>query len=103
MYWFSIGLQAQPRVTHLNTSEASVFAPFLWLDTAKRPYYVNDSSYTVNTFRVQVENGLENVFFFWIFRWFQSSLTYHDSCGPHWRLRSYSCQALEGYKLKAEC
>ena len=30
------------------------------------------------------------------------SLTY-DSCGPRWRLRSYSSQASEGYKLKAEC
>ena len=43
------------------------------------------------------------MFYFWIFRWFQSSLTYHDSCGPHWWLRSYSSQASEGYKLKAEC
>ena len=43
------------------------------------------------------------MFCFCIFRWFQSSLTYHDSCGPQWRLRSYSSQASEGYKLKAEC
>ena len=43
------------------------------------------------------------MFSFCIFRWCQSSLTYHDSCGPHWRLRSYSSQASEGYKLKAEC
>ena len=43
------------------------------------------------------------MFSFCIFRWFQSSLTFHDSCGPHWRLRSYSSQASEGYKLKAEC
>ena len=28
-----------------------------------RQYYVNYSSYTVNAFRVQVENGLENVLF----------------------------------------
>ena len=48
--------------------------------------------YTVNVFRVQVENGLENVLFLH-FRWFQSSLTYHDSCGPHWRLHSYSSHA----------
>ena len=39
---------------------------------------------------------------FYIVRWFQSSLTY-DICGPHWWLRSCSCQASEGYKLKAEC
>ena len=43
------------------------------------------------------------MFSFCIFHWFQSSLTFHDSCGPHWRLRSYSSQASEGYKLKAEC
>ena len=51
-YWFSIGLQAQPRLTHINISEV-----------ATQPYYVNYSSYTVNAFRVQVENGLENVLF----------------------------------------
>ena len=101
-YWFSIGLQAQLRLTHLNINEASFFACFLWLEADTRPYYINYISYTVNAFHVLVENGLEN-FFFCIFRWFQSSLTYHDSCGPHWRLRSYSSQALEGYKLKAEC
>ena len=39
---------------------------------------------------------------FCIFRWFQSCLTYHDISGPHWWLCSYSSQALEGYKLKAE-
>ena len=50
-------------LTHLNISEASFFARFLWLDAATRPYYVNYSSYTVNAFRVHVENGLENVFF----------------------------------------
>ena len=43
------------------------------------------------------------VFSFCIFDWFQSSLTYHDSFGPHWRLRRYSSRELEGYKLKAEC
>ena len=32
--------------------------------------------------------------------WFD---VYHDSCGPHWRLRRYSSQASEWYKLKAEC
>ena len=101
-YWFSIGLQAQPRLTHLNISEASFFARFLWPDAATLPCCVNYSSHTVNAFRVQVENGLENVFFL-LFRWFQSSLTYHDSCGPNWRLRSYSSQASEEYKLKAKC
>ena len=97
---FSIGPEAQPRLTHLNISEASLFARFLWLDANTRSYYVNSSSYTVNT--VQVKNGLENVFFLH-FCWFQCSLTYHDSCGPHWRLRSYSNKASDGYKLKAEC
>ena len=97
-----MGVQAQPRLTHLKISKASFFLHFLWLDSATRPWYVNYSSYTVKAFRVQVENGLEKVFFL-PFRWFQSSLTYHDSCGPHWRLRSYSSQASEGYKLKAEC
>ena len=42
------------------------------------------------------------MFSFCIFRRFQSSLTYHNSCGPHWWLRSYSSQASEGCKLKAE-
>ena len=37
-----------------------------------------------------------------IFRWFQSSSTYHDSCGPHWRLRSYSSQASEGKEWKGK-
>ena len=60
---FSVGLQAQLRLTHLNLNEASFFARFLWLDAATRPYHINCSSYTVNAFRVQVENGLENVFF----------------------------------------
>ena len=41
--------------------------------------------------------------FRWKTVWFQSSLTYHDSCGPHWWLRSYSSQASEGYKFKVEC
>ena len=44
-------------------SEASFFARFLWLDVATRPYYINYNSYTVNAFRVLVENGLEDVFF----------------------------------------
>ena len=89
------------RLTHLKLSEASFFARFLWLDAATRLCYVNYSSYRVNAFRVQVGNGLENVFFL-PFRWFQSSLTYHDRCGPHWRLRSYLSQASEGYELKDE-
>ena len=46
---------------------------------------------------------VRKMFSFRIFRWFQSSLTYYDICGPHWWLRSYSSQASEGYKLKAEC
>ena len=43
--------------------EASFFARFLWLDAATRSYYVIYSSYTVNSFRVQEENALENVLF----------------------------------------
>ena len=35
------------------------------------------------------------MFSFCAIRWFQSSLTYHDICGPHWGLRSYSSQASE--------
>ena len=57
---------------------------------------------TFNAFRLQVENGLENIFSLH-FCWSQSRLTYYDSCGPNWRLRSYSSQASEGYKLNAEC
>ena len=51
------------QLTHLNINESSFFARFLSLDAASRPYYINYSSYRVNAFRVQVENGLENVFF----------------------------------------
>ena len=43
------------------------------------------------------------MFSFCIFHWFQSSLTYHDICGPHWWLCSYSSQASAACKLKAEC
>ena len=77
----------------------------LWLDAATRPYYTSTKVLTQsNAFRVQVENGLDDITFsFCIFRWFQSSLTYHDICGPHWWLRSYSSQASAGCKLKAEC
>ena len=61
-YWFSIGLQAQPRLTNLNINEASFFACFLWLEAATWPYYVNYSSYTVNPFRVQMEKSIGNFF-----------------------------------------
>ena len=71
---------------------------FRALSVARRSYtailYINESSYTVNDFRVQVENSLDDVFFLHGF---------NDICGPHWWLRSYSSQASEGYKLKAEC
>ena len=46
---------------------------FRALSVARRGYtailYINESSYTVNAFRVQVENGFEDVFFLY-FRWF---------------------------------
>ena len=58
-----MGLQAQPRLTHLNTSKASLLAGLLWLEAGTRPYYINYSSHPVNALHVQVENGLENVFF----------------------------------------
>ena len=92
----SIDLQAQRRLTHLKINEASFFARFLWLNAATRPHYVNNSSYTVNACRVQVENGLENVF---LLHFLLVSIQF----GPHWWLRSYPSQALEVYKLKAEC
>ena len=65
MYWsiYIINSVDKTKFLHLNISEASFFARFLWLDAAARPYYINYSSYTVNAFRVQVENGLEDVFF----------------------------------------
>ena len=62
-FWFWIGLQMQPRLTHLNINKPSFFACFLWLEAVTRPYYINYSSYTVNAFCVHVENGLENAFF----------------------------------------
>ena len=87
------------RLTHLNIREASFFALFLWLDAATRPFYINYISYTVNAFRVQVGNGLEDV----LFLHFSLVSIQFDSCGPHWWLRSYSSQTSEGYKLKAAC
>ena len=56
---------------------------------------------TVNA-RVQVET-IWKIFSFCIFCRSQSSLTYYDSCGPHWWQHSYSSEASEGYILKAEC
>ena len=44
--------------------EASFSARFLWLDAATRPYYMSTKVLTQsNAFRVQVENGLDDVFF----------------------------------------
>ena len=63
-YWFSMGLQAQPRWPHVNISVASFFARFLWLDAVTRPYYISTKVLTQSrAFRAQVENGLEDVFF----------------------------------------
>ena len=40
-----------------------IFARFVWLDAATRPYYISTKVLTQsNAFRVQVENGLD-VFF----------------------------------------
>ena len=86
-------------LTHLNISEASFFARFLWLDAATRPYYINYSSYTVNAFRVQVENGWK-MFSFCIFRSVWHIMISVVHAGGY---ASYSSQASEGYKLKAEC
>ena len=95
-------MQAQPWLSHLKISEVSFFARFLWLDAATRPYYINYSSYTVNAFRVQVEKRFGKCFFS---AFSLVSIQFDISrsgCGPHLRLRSYSSQASEGYKLKAE-
>ena len=102
-YWFSIGLQAPPRLTHLNINKASFSARFLWLDMATQPYYINYSSYTVTAFCVQVENSLEDVFFLHFSLVSIPVRHYHDTCGPQWWLCSYLSQVSEGYKLKAEC
>ena len=51
--------------------------------------YVNYSSYRVNAFRVLRWKTVWKMLSLCIFRWFQSSFTYHDSCGPHWWLRSW--------------
>ena len=49
---------------HKRIREASFFALFLWLDAATRPYYISTKVLTQsNAFRVQVENGLDDVFF----------------------------------------
>ena len=51
---------------------------------------------TVDAFPVQVR--FEKYFFLAFFAGFNPGLV-----RTHWWLRSYSSQALEGYKLKAEC
>ena len=50
-------------MTHISINEASFSTRFRWLDATTRPYYINYSCYKVNAFRVQVKNGLQNVFF----------------------------------------
>ena len=41
-----------------------IFRTFLWLDAATRPYYISTKVLTQsNAFHVQVENGLNDVFF----------------------------------------
>ena len=58
---------------------------------------------TVDAFRVQVENGLENIFFLH-FSLVSIQVWHHITVvRTHWWLRSYSSQALEGYESKAEC
>ena len=47
-----------------------IFARFLWLDAATRPYCINYSSYTVNAFHVQVEKGLKDFFLSAVFAGF---------------------------------
>ena len=54
-----------------------------------------------DAFRVQVENGFENIFFL-LFHRFQSRFDIHSFGQDH--TGGYaSSQASEGYKLKAEC
>ena len=84
-------LQAQA-----NKIEASFLTHFLWLTAATQPSTIVTQS-TLFVFRWKT---VWKMFSFCIFRWFQSSLTYHDSCGLHWPLHSYSSQESEGYKLK---
>ena len=41
-----------------------IFPSFLWLGAVTRPYHISTKVLTQsNAFRVQVENGLEDVFF----------------------------------------
>ena len=51
----------------MNSPEHKRGFIFRELSVAQRGYtailYINESSYTVNAFRVQVENGLDDVFF----------------------------------------
>ena len=51
----------------MNSPERKRGFIFRALSVARRGYtailYINESSYTVNAFHVQVENGLEDVFF----------------------------------------
>ena len=84
-------------------NEASFFACFLWLDAAVHVHGHTTSTMvlTQSTLFVFRWKTVWKMFSFCSFRWFQSSLTYHDSSCPHCWLRSYSGQASEGYKLKA--
>ena len=88
-------LQAQPRWTHLNIGSTRLHGHTIY----QRKFL---HSQTLFVFRWKT---VWKMFSLCIFRWFQSSLTYHDddTCGPHWWLRSYSSQASAGCKLKAEC
>ena len=51
----------------MNSPEHKRGFIFRALSVVRRGYtailYINESSYTVNAFRIQVENGLEDVFF----------------------------------------
>ena len=53
--------------TRVNSTEHKLGLIFRALSVARRGYtallYNNECSYTVNAFRVQVENGLEDVFY----------------------------------------
>ena len=85
----------------LNTTSARLhfsyaFCGLTWLHGHTTSTIVLTQS-TLFVFRWEI---VWKMFSFFIFRWFQPSLTYHDICAPHWWLHSYSSQASRGYKLK---
>ena len=95
--WLLIGSQAQARS---DTREVWIFARFLRLNAATQPC---TSAKTLDSRCFSRSGSLENIFFLHFS--LVSIQVWHNIAvvSTHWWLGSYSSQALEGYKRKAEC